>query len=276
MNPHARFIAGTSIVLVTLACSNKPSASLTEEFKKALLGGNAAPKMQVKIGTRAEGDPYVGQENLHHQMTLLASTFGFRIEVSTVRRAYLPATKVYEIQGFNAPTMSGVTFKQDGQVVTIEANRQVELVIEEAGNPEIVAKPFLDQQALILASMAGKENEKISHALSKASATEFAKNVERIRRDQGYPKAYLFRFRKVERTSVPEDSPLWELAEATTSIVPNSHISLGMELNKDSTFWSNKGKSSSKDALSQNLMVVFTDNNGKLAKMEGWQTFIAN
>lgn len=277
MQPWSRIpilLPTLALAMLAVACSSKPSEALIADFKKSQASGVEPPAIEVTLGSHLEANPFGGAtESLHRQMELMAKKFGFRVEMATVKRGFIPPVKTYEIQAFNAPTLPGVAFKQEGEKVKIIPDFRVEIVVEESGDPATVAKPFFEKEALLL-SLVGKGDEQSAKTLKNISAIDFAKNIERIRGDRGYKKAYLVRCRRILKTNIPSESPFWNLSELILSIDGLKGIGVNEAFRDNKAFWAEKGIMNNKDALRQNLWVIFTDQNGKIAQTEGWKTFV--
>lgn len=300
---YSQVVLSTFIVLVTmgnLACNSKPKDALLAEIKKSEVPSEEnAPAMWVIMKGQRAGNVMNPDFNnkLHSSMELLATKFGFRIEVGSIKpNMFMGAVKTYEIKDFSAPNLPGLTLKSGNvagiPIVNITPDYHREMVIEEASDPKIGMRKYqesdpskLIEDATWLKAMgiqvsagAAKEISKITAVQKENALKLFVDNVERIRQDKGYKRAWFIRYRVKESSTVPADSPFWDLCDTALLAGKVAYADIGIGTSPwftaSSAFWAAHGQLDTKAALQQHIVVAFEGADGKLAKLEDWNSFI--
>ncbi len=247
---------GSSALVITLAfglvaCSSKPSQALLDEFKSS---DNKLEPPMVLVWLRNTAAAQDG--GAAPLMGILSTRFGFTHPQGAPRT-------------FKSPSLPGVSFqeKEDKGSVLIIPDYHREMVIESAEDPETGS-------AREIAGMEGSNKDE-----AKKLQEAFLGNVELIRKDKGYKRAWLVRYRNKEFSNLPDDSPFWDLVAQVRSdrafmVATGVQPSAGLLVTKK--FWETHGKTSTKDALERSVAIVFEGGDGKIAKVEGWQAFFPN
>ena len=280
--------AAAALVLV-VGCKPAPSDSYVANLKTYFTdrcAKDSDPSFRVTLGTN-DGNAFDlnGNQKLRGYMEALGNNMGFRIEASQVRQGFLTVPR-YALTGFNAPTLPGVTFKNDGKVVTITPDYRAQMTIESILPPEegfaaargkALSGAQRDQQiaaAKVLGLKDAKSAVDADIAANKEgqaeAAKKFAESVQRVCKDNSYKRAWYVSYRVKESTTVPKDSPFWKLVDAFLELKGTSDKVLA------SPFWRNHGEPDLKATLEVYNIVAFEGQDGKVAKTEPWTVFVGN
>ncbi len=293
MTPNPRLVPAILLLLAgTLACTPKPSEAFLEQVK-ATVRPQEQPGFEISTGIPAEVTVAKASE-VRAEAEILANKLGFRIEIGHGKKGFLPTT-TYSVQDFKAPTLPGLSFQKDGEAVKILADLQQEMVIESALPPkegflalQRRGKTSAERESEIAAAKAlgikdarNAVDAEITAQKEKVAerAESFAEAVEKIRKDNGFKRAWFVHYRIKSECAVPENSPFWELAKAWMAtkgegftIMPNAAL---MVLDEQHQWVEKRGQLEVKDSLETYSVIAFEGADGKLAKTEGWKSFLA-
>jgi hypothetical protein len=244
------------ILISSMACSPRANEAFLADIKKSE-APKETPIVLVLARKRldAEGWNSAQHAKLNELVELLASRLGFRIEVSHAKAG--PSANIYSFTDFMPPTLQGLTFKRenlgDGFTVEVRPDYAREVVLDEV----------IDAQSGIKKHVQGP------------NASTFAENVERIRKDNQYKRAWIVSYHFKQSSSLPQDSPFWDLCTKLLDekqlwgkvAIPNAEIAL------TANFWKSRGQGTTLASLASYRIVAFEAQDGKLAKTEGWKAF---
>ena len=287
--------AAAVLLAFSLGCGlkpGKPNDAFLNQVK-ASLGSQEGPEFTV-ILDKVDGTIHESKnQKLKAQIMILANQMGFRVEASSTKPfASQPLTiPHFEIQSFKNPNLPGVTFQQDGQKVLIHPDYREEIIIESAlppleGREEDLGRAKSSAQraqAIAEAKILGVKDAEgavdadiaANKELKKAKAKEFADNVDRIAKDNGYKRAWYITYRTRESTSIPKDSPFWALMDAWHD-AGDSQIFVLLPTRSPLVFvgfFKTHGQVDMSASLQRYSVVAFEGQDGKLAKTEPWKTF---
>lgn len=260
MKPLAMFLA-LPILLGSLACSPKAGEAFLADLKKSE-APKESPVVLILARKHLDSSAWNSAESakLHSQIDLLATRLGFRVEVDHSKPGpFRPSSNSYSFTDFTAPTLKGLAFKrenlEDGFTIEIRPDYVRETVIDEV----------IDAQAGIRKYVQGPKAE------------AFAINVERILKDNQFKRAWIVSYHLKQSSSLPLDSPFWDLCAMLLDekqtwgkvAMPNAEVDLAAE------FWKSKGQGVTQAGLASYRVVAFENAEGRLAKTEGWKTFLA-
>lgn len=273
------------------ATTVKPSEILVEQIK-ASLQKDGKPGFEINTALPFK----VGEGKAVEVRTLaelLANSLGFLIEFSSYREGVTPVT-TYTFREFNAPNLPGLSFRKEGSIVKMLADFRWDISIESVLRPKEGIETKLGKENLGIqpqneiaetAAISFKNTGKTTPANFASNkgkreevAQAYAKAIEKVRKDNGYSRAWFVTYRKRPRNYVPRDSPFWQFSEAWLAtgdegsfILPNAEL---MILDMELQWVKNRGQSVVKDALVDYYVVVFEDGDGKLAKTENLKAFL--
>ncbi len=272
-----------------LGCDSHPSEGFLDLVRKDR-EGSLAPEIVVHLGRALEERALVGAQgtDLHKVMETLGNQMGFRIEASKGGTRYLATTR-YVLADIQDPGLPGLSVTREGDVVRIRPDYRKEAIIESATTPHEgfermvnTANPGQDKlgaEALLYlfgdkdAKSTVSKLEAVDQETRKRKATAFGTNVDRVRKDNGYAKAWFITYRLRHATNIPSDSPFWTLVDALGRARTKDVIERNTAFNGTSAFWLARGKQDTKSTLATYSVVAFQDSNGGLAKTEGWLAF---
>lgn len=282
--PHL-LIAGALVLGTTIGCKPRPSETFLAQVKETE-SKVQPPTFHRSLGAALDGNPFDqdGNQKLRAFVEVLANSMGFKVEASQVKRGFLIFPR-YEFVDFQAPTMSGVSFRRDGQTVHIQPDFKVDMILESVLEPQ---QGYEEQQGKELSSAGRQQEIATAKALGvkdaaaavdadlaankekrQERAKAFAEAVERVRKDNGFKRAWFVKYRLKKSTSIPKDSPFWALVDAFMVAKGSA------ESDFDDAFWKQHGQVEVKDSLAPFCIVAFEGQDGKLAKTEGWKAFIS-
>ena len=288
MHP-AQIVLPGLLALALMGCSSRPSGSFLDLVKRerAVAG---VPELTIKLGKALEESRFAGDRpsSLRKAMEVLGNQMGFRIETSSSGTRYLPAAK-YALVDVKAPVLPGLTITREGDLVKIRPDYRREVVIEMATSPrdgfaQLMAKATTSQErssAEAMLSFLGDKDAKgtlakmetMDQEARKRRIEAFAANVERVRQDNGYAKAWFVTYRLRQVSTLPADSPFWTLVDALSRARTEDVIARNQAFLAASAFLAAHGKEDTKATLATYSVVAFQDAKGGLAKTEGWQAF---
>lgn len=281
--PHL-LIAG-ALVLAALGCKPRPSESFLAQVRETE-SKVQPPTFHRSLGAALDGNPADQDRNqkVRAFVEVLANSMGFKVEASQVKKGFLTFPR-YEFVDFQAPTLPGVTFRRDGQTVHIQPDFKVDMILESVLVPQ---QGYEEQQGKEMSSAGRHQEIATAKALGvkdaaaavdayiaanqerrQERAKAFAEAVERVRKDNGFKRAWFVKYRLKKSTSIPKDSPFWALVDAFMVAKGSA------ESDFDDVFWKQHGEVDVKDSLAPFCIVVFEGQDGKLAKTEGWKAFIS-
>ena len=281
--PHPLITVALAIV-ATLGCKPTPSDSFVAQVKETE-SKVQPPTFHRSLGVALDGSPVDpdGNQKLRAFVEVMANSMGFKVEASQVKKGFMTFPR-YEFVDFHAPTLPGVSFRREGQVVHIQPDFKVDMIIESILEP---MQGFEEKQGKAMTSAGRQQEIATATALGvkdaaaavdadiaankekrKERAKAFAEAVERVRKDNGFKRAWFVNYRLRKSTSIPKDSPFWTLVDAFM-IAKGSATS-----DFDDVFWKQHGEVEVKDSLAPFCIVAFEGQDGKLAKSEGWKAFI--
>jgi hypothetical protein len=288
--PYVPLVAAL-LLAISFACKPKPSEALLDQVK-AKFQLEEKPGFDINMGLPAEVSHAKASE-VRAEAEILANKLGFRIEVSQSKKGFVPVS-TYTLQDFKAPTLPGLSFQKAGSTVKIQADFQMEIVVESVLPPkegfettqgkeksaaerekeiaEATAMGFKDAAKATDANIAANQEKR------KELAEAYAKAVDQVCKDNGYKRAWFVTYRKKGRGTVPENSPFWEFADAWIAtdgkgfiVMPNAAL---LVLDQTSGWVKKHGQLEVKDSLTEYCLVVFEGTDGKLAKTENWKVFL--
>jgi hypothetical protein len=138
---------------------------------------------------------------------------------------------------------------------------------------EATAMGFKDAAKATDADIAASQEKR------KELANAYAKAVDLVCKDNGYKRAWFITYRRKGRSTLPENSPFWEFADAWLAtggkegftVIPNAAL---LVLDQTSGWVKNHGQLKVKDSLTEYCIVAFEGTDGKLAKTDNWQAFL--
>lgn len=283
-------ILPTAIALAALVgCTSRPSEAFVDLVKKDRIG-TAAPEITIRLGRAIEERTFAGdkESSLRQAMEVLGNQMGVRIEASTGGTKYMPVTQ-YTLVDVKDPGLQGISIVRDADLVRIRPNFQRDVIIESATSPKegfekmmAAATSTKDKaSAEAMLSLFGDKDAKGTAAKMEAmdldtrnkKALDFETNVDRIRKDNGYAKAWFVTYRIRQSTNLPAESPFWMLVDALGKARTKDVIEKNAAFVLSSAFWTAHGKQDIKATLVTYSVVAFHDSKGALAKIEGWQAF---
>jgi hypothetical protein len=289
MTPRAFLIpAGLLLLAGSLACKPKPSEAFIEQVK-ATLHTEEQPGFTLTMGLPMEGGA-TKSSDLRPLAEVMANRLGFRIEVSTPKKPSGSVT--YAFQAFKAPTLPGLTFRQDGTAVKILTDAHWDMVIESLlppkegfestlGREKTAAereKEIAEATALGLkdATTATDANITFDKEKRKEKAEAFAKAVERYCTDNGFKRAWFVTYRKKFAGTLPKDSPFWAMVDAWSKASSGQLVPLmpNAAALAHAQWLDKRGEVEVKESLTEYCLVAFEKADGTLAKTEGWKAFV--
>jgi hypothetical protein len=277
------------ILSALVGCDSRPSEGFLDLVRKERMG-TASPEITVHLGRALEERTFAGtqESGLRKTMETLGNQMGFRVEASAGGTRYMPATRCVVVD-FKDPGLPGVLISREGEVVRIRPDYRKDVIIESATTPrdgfeKLMATVTTGQDkagAEAVLSLFGDKNAKgtvakmeaMDQETRKKKALAFESNVDRVRKDNGYAKAWLITYRLRHATNIPNESPFWSLVDALGRARTKDVIERNPAFNVTSAFWSAHGKQDTKATLATYSVVAFQDPSGGLAKTEGWQAF---
>jgi hypothetical protein len=289
--PYVPLVAAL-LLAISFACKPKPSEALLDQVKTKLQL-EEKPGFDISMGLPAEVT-YAKATEVRTEAEILANKLGFRIEVSQGKKGFVPMT-TYTLQDFKAPSLPGLSFQKAGSTVKIQADFQMDVVVESALPPkegfettqgkeksaaerekeiaEATAMGFKDAAKATDADIAASQEKR------KELANAYAKAVDLVCKDNGYKRAWFITYRRKGRSTLPENSPFWEFADAWLAtggkegftVIPNAAL---LVLDQTSGWVKNHGQLKVKDSLTEYCIVAFEGTDGKLAKTDNWQAFL--
>lgn len=272
-----------------VGCNSGPSETFLGLVKKDQVGA-VAPGITVHLGRMIEERTFAdGQESsLRKTMEVLGNQMGFRIEASKGGSRYMPVTQ-YTLADVKDPSLPGLSITREGDLVVIHPDYKKDVIIESATAPregfeKLMATATSSQDkvsAEAMLSLFGDKDAKgtvakmetVDQETRKKKALAFETNVDRVRKDNGYAKAWFITFRLRQSTNLSAESPFWPLADALGRARTKDVIEKNPSFLATSNFWAAHGKQDTKATLVTYSMVAFQDSKGGLAKTEGWQAF---
>lgn len=276
----------TVALSVLVGCASRPSEGFLDLVRKDR-AGSPPPEITVRLGRAIEERAYAGEQDsgLRKTMETLGNRMGFRIEASTGGTRYLPVTQ-YTLVDVKDPGLPGLSITREGDLVRIRPDYRKDVILDSAtttreGFERLMATSGQDKAGAeaVMALLGDKDAkgaitrlESLDQDARRKKAITFETNVDRIRRDNGYTRAWFVSYRLRHATALPADSPFWTLVEALgkarTNVIERNPTFLGT-----SAFWAARGQQDTKATLTTYSVVAFQDRNGALAKTEGWQVF---
>jgi hypothetical protein len=280
----------TALVALT-GCGSRPSEGFLDLVRQERTGA-ATPEITIHLGRAIEERASSGgqESGLRKAMEALGNQMGFRIEASTGGSRYLTTTR-YVLADMKDPGLSGITIIREGDVVRIRPDYRREVIIESAATPRdgfekmIATAPAASAQdkagAEAMLALFGDKDAKGTVAKIEATDQEtrkrkvaaFETNVDRVRKDNGYAKAWFITYRLRHATNIPQESPFWILADALGRVRAKDVIERNPAYTATSSLWASHGKQDTKSSLTTYASVAFEDSKGHLAKTEPWLTF---
>ncbi len=286
----AKPILSVAIALSVLTgCASRPSEDFLDLVRKDR-AGSPPPEITVRLGCAIEERALAGEQDsgLRKVMETLGNQMGFRIEASTGGTRYLPLTR-YTPVDVKDPSLPGLAVTREGDLVRIRPDYRKEVIIDTATTPRegferLMAASTSNQEKAgaeaVMALLGDKDAkgtvaklESLDQETRKRKTLAFEANVERVRKDNGYAKAWFVTYRLRHATALPAESPFWTLAEALGRVRAKDVIERNPAYLGTSVFWAAHGKQDTKSTLTTYSVVAFQDRNGGLAKTEGWQAF---
>ena len=282
-------LQGAVTLSVLVGCGSPPSEGFLELVRKDRMG-SAAPEITVRLDRAIEERAYAAdkESGLRKAMETLGNQMGFRIEASTGGTRYLPVTQ-YALLDAKDPGLPGLSVTREGDLVRIRPDYRKDVIIDAATTPKegferLMATSTSSQEKAgaeaVMALLGDKDAkgtvaklESMDQETRKRKAVAFEANVERVRRDNGYAKAWFVTYRLRHATALPAESPFWTLAEALGKARTKDVIERNPAYAGSSAFWAARGKQDIKSTLVTYSVVAFQDRDGGLAKTEGWQAF---
>lgn len=284
-------IAYPSLLAISalIGCSSRPSESFLDLVRRDR-NLDMVPELTLKLGRVLEERTFSGDQpsSLRKTMEVLGNQMGFRIEATSSGTKFLPTTH-FALVDLKAPDLPGLSIKREGDLVKIHPDYRRELVIDSATSPsegfeQMLAKATGTQEkasAETMLTILGDKDAKgtvakmemMDQEARKRRVTAFAANVERVRRDNSYGKAWFITYRVRQSTELPSDSPFWALVDALGRARTGNVIEKNKAFLMASGFFSAHGKEDTKSTLVTYAVVAFQDSKGGLAKTEGWQAF---
>jgi hypothetical protein len=279
----------TIALALLFGCASHPSEAFLDLVKKDRVG-TVIPEITVHLGKVLDERTFADdkESSLRKAMEILGNRMGFRIEASKGGSRYMPAMQ-YTLADQKDPGLPGVSISRNGDVVKITPDYRRDLIIEAATTPrdgfeKLITTVNSSQDkataTAMLALFGDKDAKGTVTRLEEADketrnkkARAFEANVERVRKDSGYAKAWFITYRLKQSSALPEDSPFWSLADALARARTKDVIEKNPAYLASSNFWTAHGKQDTKATLVTYSVVAFQDAKGGLAKTEGWQAF---
>lgn len=282
-------LSGAIALSVLTGCASRPSEGFLDLVRKDR-AGSPLPEITIRLGRAIEEGAFAGAQDsgLRKAMETLGNQMGFRIEASTGGTRYLSLTRYtpVDVKDLGLP---GVAVTRDGDLVRIRPDYRKDVIIDAATTPKegfermMVMSTSSQEKAgaeTVMALLGDKDAkgtigklESMDQETRKRKAIAFEANVERIRKDNGYAKAWFVTYRLRYATTLPAESPFWALAEALGKVHTKDVIERNPAYLGTSAFWAARGKQDTKSTLTTYSVVAFQDRDGGLAKTEGWQAF---
>ncbi len=272
-----------------IGCDSRPSEAFIELVKKDR-EGSATPEITVRLGRALEERTFSGPKGngLRKAMEILGNQMGFRVEASAGGTRFMPSTRCVVVD-FKDPGMPGVSITREADVVRIRPDYRKDMIIESATTPregfeKMMAAANVGQDKVgaeaMLSPLGDKDAkgtvatmEVVDRETRKRKALFFEANVDRVRMDNGFAKAWFITYRLRHATNIPGESPFWSLMDALGKARTKDVIERNPAFNATSAFWSTHGKQDTKATLATYSVVAFQDSKGGLAKTEGWLAF---
>lgn len=282
-------LQGTIALSVLVGCGSRPSEGFLELVRKDRMG-SPPPEITVRLGRAIEERAFAGEQDsgLRKAMETLGNRMGFRIEASISGTRYLPLTR-YTLVDVKDPGLPGLAVTREGDLVRVRPDYRKDVIIDAATTPKVgferlMATSTSSQEKAgaeaMMAFLGDKDAkgtiaklESMDQETRNRKAIAFEANVDRVRRDNGYAKAWFVTYRLRHTTALPTESPFWMLAEALGKANAKDVIERNPAYLGSSAFWAARGKQDVKSTLVTYSVVAFQDRSGGLAKTEGWQAF---
>lgn len=289
MEPTKTLLPVVISLSILMGCAPHPGGAFLDLVKKDR-AGSTVPELTIKLGRPVEERNIQGDRpsSLRKVMEVLGNQMGFRIEATSIGARYMPATH-YTLVDVKAPELPGLSIKREGDLVKVRPDYRREVVIEAVADPrkgfeQLIQRSASSQDkhsAEAMLSILGDKDAKgtlakldqMDQETRKRRINAFATNVERVRQDNGYAKAWFITYRLRQSSSLSSDSPFWALAEALNRARTGDVIEKSQGFLTASSFFAGHGKEDTKATLVTYSVVAFQDSKGGLAKTEGWQAF---
>ena len=282
-------LSGALALSVLTGCVSRPSEGFLDLVRKDR-AGSPPPEITVRLGRAIEERAFAGEQDsgLRKVMETLGNKIGFRIEASTSGTRYLPLTR-YTPVDVKDPVLPGLAVTREGDLVRIRPDYRKEVIIDAATTPkegfERMMATYTSSQEkagaeAVMALLGDRDAkgtvaklESMDQETRKRKALAFEANVERVRKDNGYARAWFVTYRLRHATALPAESPFWALAEALGRVRAKDVIERNPAYLGTSAFWTGRGKQDTKSTLTTYSVVAFQDRDGGLAKTEAWPIF---
>jgi hypothetical protein len=221
-------------------------------------------------------------------MEILANRMGFRIEVGSRTRGWFARVTTYAFTGYTQVQLPGLSMIQAGDTVRIKPDFQLEPVLESVRTPTagiealIKSAPSGDESALAMMIAMGLKApsgtleaiQKDDQARKEAKVKGFLMNLDRVRRDNHYKRAWIVTYRVRYASTLPQDSPFWTLAEGLTAANSGPAFSANPAMAETAGFWARHGKEDLKGSLVAKVTIAFENAQGTLARVEPISSFM--
>ena len=273
---------------LALGCNHRPSDAFIHQFQKLQVAGEP-PTLTVHLHQSLVIPDTPDFENIRNAVEILANQMGFRVEATHLpRKGWIPDRTQFDFTGFQAQSLPGLNFTQEGDFVRLKPDLSQQIIVEWVKPPAEAFQAMVASQNLLTESLKGdlavlprKDRlemvEKLTKAeadLRKATVEEFMQNVARATKDSGCVRAWVIQFRQQESSSIPKDSPFWRFSAALPAGTAPPVLVSDPAYRTFQRFLAHNGKPDPKASIQTCTAVAFQDASGACIKTKPWSFFL--